>query len=450
MLLSALLPLTAEAAKPRTGQSKPRTSTDARRQRSQTERQMRQTSRQLTSTERELAENLRKISALEESIERSTARAARLKQRIDSIAVRSAAVSDSIARNEAELKRLRELYTRAVRSSRRNRREMNSLTFIFSARTFRQAWRRMHYLEQYGRWRRRKTDEINGVMTELNLQKERLEEMKRQTASLRSEALAEERRLRTDREKLQRVAGSLKGRTRELNSLLQRQQSTMRSLDDEIERLIQREEEERKRREEEERKRREAEEAKRRAEEARRQAEQAAASTRPSPTPSPTPAPAPAPEPATHFEPSPATKIDASGSFAAQKGKLPSPLSHTYVVALGFGRQQHRSVSNLEVNNPGVDLETAVGATARAVFPGTVSAVFVQDGLGHVVLVRHGNYLTVYANIQTLKVSKGTKLKTGDVIGIVGPSDVNPQRALLHFEIRREREKLDPRLWLKR
>lgn len=443
------MPLTASAAKPRRQTSKPRTSTEARSQRQRTQKELTKTSRELTATERTLSEKLRRIASLEENIARSTARAAQLKLRIDSIEAEAALVRDSIAKGEAELDRLRELYTRAVRSSRRNRREMNTLTFIFSAETFRQAWRRMRYLEQYGAWRKRKSEEIKTMVTILNGRRTKLEELKRHTASLRTEELTEQRRLRNDRTKLEEVVGSLKGRTRELNTLLRRQQSTLRSLDDEIERLIRIEEEQR-RREEEERRRREEEE--RRAAAAAAAASAAATDSRQTRTPAPSGSKAPAKTPAKtpEFKPSQTVATSVSGSFAAQKGNLPSPLSHTYVIALGFGRQQHRSVSNLEVNNPGIDLETALGATARAVFPGTVSAVFVQDGLGHVVLIRHGNYLTVYANIRTIKVKKGDKLKTGDVIGVVGTSDVNPTRALLHFEIRNERQKLDPRLWLRR
>ncbi len=442
------MPLTASAAKPQRQASKPRTSTEARNRRQQTQKELTKTSRELTATERNLSEKLRRIASLEENIARSTARAAQLKLRIDSIEAEAVLVRDSIAKGEAELDCLRELYTRAVRSSRRNRREMNTLTFIFSAETFRQAWRRMRYLKQYGAWRKRKAAEITAMVNILNGRRAKLEELKRHTAALRTAALTEQRRLRNDRTKLEEVVGSLKGRTRELNILLRRQQSTLRSLDDEIERLIRIEEEQR-RREEEARRRREEEE--RRAAEAAAAAA-AAADSRQTRTPAPSGAKSPAKTPAKapDFKPSQTVTTSVSGSFAARKGNLPSPLSHTYVVALGFGRQQHRSVSNLEVNNPGIDLETALGATARAVFPGTVSAVFVQDGLGHVVLIRHGNYLTVYANIRTINVKKGDKLKTGDVIGVVGTSDVNPTRALLHFEIRNERQKLDPRLWLRR
>lgn len=446
---------TAKSKKTAKKEAAPKTSADAKRRRQQTRQQMERTARELKEAERTLGANLRKVSTLEAEIDRTASTSTLLKTRIDSIVARATTVKDSITAGEAELARLRELYTRAVRSSRRNRREMNSLTFIFSAETFRQAWRRMRYLEQYSKWRERKTAQINDVVARLEGQKEELEQMKVRLTNLRTESLAHERKLRNDRAELQTAVGSLQGKQKELNAMLQRQKSTLDRLDAEIERLILKEAEEQRRREEEAARRRADEEARRKAAEAERKAAEASEMARKvlgddSKKSKTKPAkPAETPKPKSDFKPG-ATAENSPGNFAAQKGKLPSPLSHTYVVVQGFGVQKHRSISTLEVNNPGVDLETAASATARAVYPGVVSAVFLQDGLGHVVLVRHGEYLTVYANVRVLSVKKGQKLKTGDVIGTVGASDVNPTRGLLHFEIRREREKFDPRLWLKR
>lgn len=423
----------------------PKTSADAKKRRKQTERQIARTAKELKAAEAELTRNLRRVSKLENDIERSTSNSARLKARIDSITARARIVKDSISAGEAELERLRGLYIRAVRSSRKNRREMNTLTFVFSAETFRQAWRRMRYLEEFSGWRRQKTEQIGSVITALEEQRAALEEMKVKLQNLRRESLAEERRLRTDRASLETAVGNLQGKQKELNTMLQRQKSTLEELDRQIERLIQKEIEEQRCREEEAARKRAEEEARRKAQEAK-----AAETGKPtSPADKKQPAGKTPAKPKTDFKPG-ATAANSPGNFAAQKGKLPSPLSHTYIIAQGFGLQRHRSIKTLEVNNPGVDLETAASATARAVYPGTVSAVFRQDGLDHVVLVRHGEYLTVYANIKALRVTKGDKLKTGDIIGSVGASDVNPTRGQLHFEIRREREKFDPMQWLKR
>lgn len=452
-LLHILLVLLLAVASAAAATPRKRTSGDARRQRQQTEKQLAKTSRRITMTEKELSDRLAEISAIEARMERTQARARALKLRLDSIGARSKAVGDSIAANEARLDKLRELYTRAVRSSRRNRREMNSITFIFSATTFRQASRRMGYLEQYSRWRERKTREISAVVAELDTQRSRLEEMKRQTSSLRSQAVAEQRRLQADRKQLDSVVTSLKGRQKELNKILKKQQNTLADLDDEISRLIAREAEEERRRREAEEARRKAEEARLKAEEARRKAEEAAAAAGKAPSgkkekkKEKTAAPQPPREPV--FKPVEGA-YDVGGGFSSQRGKLPSPLSHTYIVTRGFGVQRHETISKVEVNNPGIDLETAPTATAKAVYPGVVSAIFVQDGYEHVVLIRHGEYLTVYANVRTLSVKKGDKLKAGDVIGTVAPSEHKAGRGMLHFEIRREREKFDPRLWLRR
>lgn len=422
---------------------KSKTSADAKKRKKQTQQQIKKTKQELKEAEAELNRNLRKVSKLEGDIARSTANSARLRARIDSISAAALAVKDSIAANEAELQRLRDLYIRAVRSSRKNRREMNATTFIFSARTFRQARRRMNYLEEFSAWRKRKTGEINSVIKSLEEQRAALEEMKVKVRNLQREALAEERRLRADKTELSTAVGSLKGKKKELNAMLRRQQSQLLELDREIERLIRKEIEEQQRREAEEARKRAAEEAAAKAAAAKKKSDLSDKSDRSDKTDksgkSAQPAPAPAKQP----------KIDQSGNFAAQKGKLPSPLSHTYVIVQGFGIQKHHSVKTLEINNPGVDLETASGATARAVYPGRVSAVFRQDGLGHVVLIRHGEYLTVYANIATIKVAKGDNVKTGDVIGTVAQSDTNPDRGQLHFEIRHERQKINPMQWLK-
>lgn len=440
LLTLLMLPVCASA-------KKPRRSSDAMKEKKRTEQQITRTAKDLEAAEAELARNLRKVTELEAAIDESRARVSSLNARMDSIAQASAAVEDSIAVNEAELARLRELYVKAVRSSRKHRRELNAVTFIFSASTFRQAMRRMHYLEEFSAWRARKASQITEINTRLDEQRQQLELMKRQTATLQSQALAEHRKLAADREALKTAVGSLQGKQKQLNNMLRKQQNTLTQLDREIDKLIQQEAEEQRRREEAERKRKAEEERKRKAAEeaARKKGGDAPGKQTSKPEEQPT-----KPGKKEEFKPEKQAPAPATGTdFAAQKGKLPSPLSHTYVIAQGFGVQAHRSVKTLQVNNSGIDLETAKGATARAVHPGEVTGVFVQSGLHYVVLLRHGQYITVYANLDSISVVKGAKLKAGDVIGTVAASPVNPDRGQLHFEIRREREKFNPAQWLR-
>lgn len=397
--------------------SKPKTSAQAKKERKKTEQEIQKTSKQLKANEARITKNLREVSRLEGQIQRSEQTCSQLQLRIDSLTAKGRALRDSIKANEQELQRLRELYIRAVRSSRKNRREMSPTAFLFSAQTVRQAWRRMNYLEEFSKWRERKTREINTLIESLQTQKAELEDMRTKVIALRREAQAQQRKLQGDRKSLETAVGNLKGKQKELNKVLEKQKSRLTQLDREIERLIQAEIEAERRRQEQEKKKSAS----------AKKAESSPASK--------------------SVDKKPAVK---DTGFASQRGALPSPLSAPYTVVQGFGVQQHRSIKGVEVNNPGVDLETAPNAVARAIYPGEVSAIFVQEGLGHVVLVRHGSYLTVYANVKSLRVSKGAKLQTGDAIGSVGLSDVDPAKGYLHFEIRREREKFNPLQWLRR
>lgn len=131
------------------------------------------------------------------------------------------------------------------------------------------------------------------------------------------------------------------------------------------------------------------------------------------------------------------------------KGRLPLPLDRSATVAVPFGLQTHAEYSKVKMQNNGIDLETEAGASARAVHEGTVSMVIVMEGYHNVVLVRHGEYLTVYAGLSDLAVRKGQHLKAGDRIGTVYVDRNDGNRTRLHFEVRHEKEKLDPGLWLR-
>ena len=114
-----------------------------------------------------------------------------------------------------------------------------------------------------------------------------------------------------------------------------------------------------------------------------------------------------------------------------------------------FGTNVHPDLPKVKVDNLGIDIEAQRGASVRAVFDGVVSSIFRLDGYHNVVIVRHGEYLTVYAGLDALSVRKGDKVRTGQAIGTVFCDADNDSRSLLHFEIRREKQKLDPAEWVR-
>ncbi|MCM1378216.1 MAG: M23 family metallopeptidase, partial [Prevotella sp.] len=151
------------------------------------------------------------------------------------------------------------------------------------------------------------------------------------------------------------------------------------------------------------------------------------------------PAPAPAPTPAQA----------GGGDFASMKGSLPKPVSGTFKVISPFGRQSLPDLPDVTYDNPGVDVEVAKGATVMAVYAGKVSGVYVVPGFSNVVIVNHGNYYTVYGNLSSASVKVGDNVKQGQALGKVAADADDPSHSLLHFEVWKNREKLNPMSWVR-
>ncbi len=136
--------------------------------------------------------------------------------------------------------------------------------------------------------------------------------------------------------------------------------------------------------------------------------------------------------------------------LASLRGKLPFPITGSYTIVRRFGRQKHPSLPHVETDNAGIDMQTAKGAAVRAVCDGEVSAVFRPDGYNTVIVIRHGQYMTVYANLGSTSVSTGQKVRAGQNIGSVFSDPKDDGRSILHFEIRNGRQKENPETWLRR
>jgi septal ring factor EnvC (AmiA/AmiB activator) len=121
------------------------------------------------------------------------------------------------------------------------------------------------------------------------------------------------------------------------------------------------------------------------------------------------------------------------------------PITGAYVIVGRYG--QYAVAKNVRLDNKGIDIRGKEGAKARAVFDGEVSAIFKYNGLNNV-LIRHGNYISVYCNLSSVSVAKGSKVKTRDEIGAVHKDASG--NVVLHFQLRKETQKLNPEVWLKR
>lgn len=138
-----------------------------------------------------------------------------------------------------------------------------------------------------------------------------------------------------------------------------------------------------------------------------------------------------------------------SGNFANNRGKLAMPITGAYIITSHYGQYSVEGLRNVKLDNKGIDIQGKPGAQARAIFNGKVAAVFKLNGLFNI-LVRHGNYISVYCNLSSASVKQGDDVATKQTLGQIFSDGADNGRTVLHFQLRKEKEKLNPEPWLNR
>lgn len=445
-----------------------RSQRDVRRDRQANREQIERTRREISDNSAEVGRQLDRLRSIEATMALRTDSIAALRTVIAGVESHVSALDDSILTLDAATARLRADYGSTLRRMRTRRQSLSDLAFIFSAQTFGQAWRRIRYLRQTSAAITRRARQIKESQRRLAEARSRqaalLDSLNTAVASLD----AATRRLDAERVTAGNLVTDLRRHGRDLERELQRRRQQAAALEAELQQIIDREAEEQRQREEAERRRQEEAERRRREEEAERRrqeeqqrrqqqqqqtppAKQPAAPAAPAQQPAtPTTAPQQPPQQAAAPVNSAAREnMRLTGSFSSNKGRLPFPVTGPYTIVSHFGTNVHPDLPKVKVDNLGIDIEAQRGASVRAVFDGVVSSIFRLDGYHNVVIVRHGEYLTVYAGLDALSVRKGDKVRTGQAIGTVFCDADNDSRSLLHFEIRREKQKLDPAEWVR-
>lgn len=340
-------------------------------------------------------------------------------------------IQQEINRLEGELKVLnadlelkRERYEKSLKYLHRNSSIQEKLMFIFSADNLSQMYRRLRYVRQYADFQRLKGEEIKSKLAEIKDKKKVTEETYDAKLALLKHQETEKKKLEEQEADRKKLLASMQKKQRQLKNEIDKQRKAANKLNAEIDRLIAIEIEAARKRAEEERRRKEAE--------AKKQ------------------------QPSGKEVSKPVTKqMDAyrvddsdrklSGTFERNKGRLPIPVTGPYVIVGHYGQYQVEGLRNVRLDNKGIDIKAKQGAMARTIFDGEVTAVFQYNGLANV-LVRHGSYISVYCNLESVIVKQGSQLKTRDVIGQISTdSDGN---TVLHFQLRKEKDKLNPELWI--
>ena len=298
---------------------------------------------------------------------------------------------------QKELKEKRQKYELSVKYIYRNKSIQDKLMFIFSAEDFGQMYRRLRYVREYADYQRLQGLQVQRKQKQVTEKANSLKNSRKAKEDLLKQGEAEKAKLEAQEQERKLILSGLQKKQRSIQSELAKQRRSADKLNAQIDRLIEIEIEKARKRAE--------EEARRKAEEARKKAEAAKGSTE-------TSASTKKETVKTSVEKLEAYKVDSedrrlSSSFEKNKGVLPVPITGPYVVVGHYGQYQVKGLRNVKLDNKGMDIKGKAGANARAIFDGEVSAVFQYNGLTNV-LVRHGRYISVYCNLSTVRVKKGS------------------------------------------
>lgn len=354
-----------------------------------------------------------------------------------------------LSRLEKELADKKAKYERSVKYMYRNKSIQEKLMFIFSADNLTQMYRRMRYVREYADFQRLQGIQVQRKQQQVTAKQRTLVASRKAKEELLAQGEVEKQKLQEQEQQRKTLVASLQKKQRSLQSELNKQRKSANKLNAQIDRLIEIEIEKARKREEE----RKAAEARRLAEEKRLDEARAAEARRKEAARTETSGSKEEDAVITPATPKmDAYKVDSDdrtlvSSFEKNRGALPVPITGPYVIVGHYGQYDVPGLRNVRLDNKGIDIKGQAGANARAIFDGEVSAIFQYNGLTNV-LVRHGNYISVYCNLQSVQVQKGSKIHTRDIIGKIHTNAEG--NTILHFQLRKETAKLNPEVWIRR
>lgn len=306
---------------------------------------------------------------------------------------------------EEDLKKLKDEYGKMLYYTYKNQSQYDRLMFILSSDDINQAFKRVKYFQQYAKHRKQQVVAIEATQKDLNARSQELSGRKRELSQLVEDSEREKLKLSTEKEERDALVSNLQDKEKELRKALKKKELESKKLESAIARII---------------------------EEEIRKAKDKVVKTDSKVTKS-------------GFALTP-QELTLSNNFAENRARLPWPAERG-VITSTFGEHEHPTLRDIKTVNNGIDIATEPGTKARAVFEGTVSAVVSIPGAHKAVIMRHGEYLTVYANIERVEVKMGDKVSVKQTLGTV-VTDTEENKTILHFELWKGAIKQNPAFWI--
>lgn len=345
------------------------------------------------------ATSLNEINLLNNQIRRRRELLGTIQSEISQLTHQLEANAAAVARLELEITRLKASYARMIYFSYKVREPDDKLLYLLASENLNQAWSRVRFLQRMATGRRKTYEQLNGSKEELVRTADVLRHQVQQKERLRTEKSKESQQLSAEKDRKGQVLTRIQREENKIVGEIRKQQREAADLENRISQIIK--------------------------QEMQKTAERKTVT-------------APAARQAS------AAEVKLSSTFAANKGKLPWPVDKGTISGT-FGTKKHPDFDVYTENN-GVDFLTTAGSSAKAVFDGEVSEV-IQLPSYYAVLVKHGDYFTLYSKLESVRVKKGQTLTTGQQIGLIRTGEHGTE---FHFEVWHGRNKQNPQHWLRR
>lgn len=314
-------------------------------------------------------------------------------QEIDLLEYRIGLNTIAIEMLEQDLNGHKKDYEKSILSAYKATKGIPALAFVLSASDFNQGYKRLKYIQQVAKYRRKQAETIETLYSQLQETRERLVKDRKNVNDLKNREVRQKQMLREEQVKKEKLVTTLSKKEKQLNQELNEKRRIARQIEKEIDRLL----------------------------EAERKKSSAA--------------------------PMSAEMKVISESFGENRGKIPWPVDQG-IITSHFGSHKHPVLKNVIEDNIGIEITSNGPTKVKSVFKGVVGGVFAISGANMAVIIRHGKYLTVYQNLVNVLVKEGDTVLTGQVIGDVYVDIGDGSKAQLKFMVYEEKKKLDPELWL--
>ncbi len=347
----------------------------------------------LKSTSKEKTESMKSLSIINKKLSLREMILSGMKEEIDLLNYRIGLNTVAIEMMEDDLSELKKDYKNAVLNSYRSKKGNPELVYILSAKDFNQGYKRLKYLQQITKFRRKEAEIIIELRDQISVSKEKLQMDLGRISDLKSREEYQKEQLQKEKTTRQSIVRRLGKQEKQLSKELEEKRKIAKKIESEINRLI---EEERRR--------------------------------------------------ASVKDISAEHKLIGE-NFFDNKGRLPWPVDQG-VVTSHFGIQKHPEFKYLTEDNIGIEITSSGIVAAKSVFKGEVAKVFSIPGANMTVIIRHGKYLSVYANLINVKVKAGEAIAVRQTIGDVYKESKDNNSVLKFMIFENDKKYQDPELWL--